>query len=104
CLPPAGAPIEFKDRAAGNLWLWDVKREGGKLVSVGSDWNLAVVTGKGRSIEEAVKEMYRSVDDFSFVGAYYRPKFDYLSLDYPTSIINRLNYGLQRGLYQLPFN
>jgi hypothetical protein len=47
--------------------------------------------------------MYRHVDDFSFVGMYYRPKFDYLSLDYPTSIINRLNYGLERGLYQLPF-
>jgi len=47
--------------------------------------------------------MYKNVEGFSFVGAYYRPKDDYVSLDYSTSIINRLNYGLERGLYRLPF-
>jgi hypothetical protein len=104
CLPPAGVPVDFKERAAPHLWLWDVKSAGGRLVSVGSDWNVGVVTGSGKAIQDAVKEMYRCVDEFSFVGAYYRPRFDYLSLDYPTSIVNRLNYGLQRGLYQLPFN
>ena len=73
-------------------------------MTVGSDWNLAVITGSGKSIDEAVGKMYRNVDGFAFVGAYYRSKDDYLSLDYPTSIINRLNYGLERGLYRLPFN
>jgi hypothetical protein len=101
--PPAGMPIDFKKNVEPNLWLWDVKRERGRLVSAGDDANLAVVTGSGPSIEAAVGQMYRAVDDFSFVGAYYRPKFDYLSMDYPTSIVNRLNYGLERGLYQLPF-
>jgi hypothetical protein len=48
--------------------------------------------------------MYKSVDGFSFAGAYYRPKSDFLSLDYPTSILNRVNYGLEKKLYQLPFN
>jgi hypothetical protein len=104
CHPPAGAPIEYKPRVAEQLWLWDVKREEGRLVSAGEDWNLGVITGTGKSIEEAVQRMYRGVDDFSFVGVYYRPKFDYVSLDYTTSIVNRLNYGLERGLYQLPFD
>lgn len=88
-----------------DLWLWDVrKNQRGKLVTVGVDWNLAVITGAGKSIDEAVGKMYRNVEGFAFVGAYYRSKHDFLSLEYPTSILNRLNYGLERGLYRLPFN
>jgi hypothetical protein len=101
--PPEAAPIEYKKRVEAGLWLWDVKQDRRRLVTAGDDGNLGVITGAGNSIEAAVGQMYRSVDDFSFVGVYYRPKFDYLSLDYPTSIVNRLNYGLERGLYQLPF-
>jgi len=101
--PPASVPIDFKPHVAGQLWLWDAKDEDGRLVSAGDDENLGVMTGTGSSIEAAVGQMYRCVDDFSFVGVYYRPKFDYLSMDYPTSIVNRVNYGLERGLYQLPF-
>ena len=78
-------------------------KRGSSSCGTPSCWQITV-TGSGKAIQDAVKEMYRCVDDFSFVGAYYRPRFDYLSLDYPTSIVNRLNYGLQRGLYQLPFN
>ena len=103
CHPPSSVPIEFKSQVAASLWLWDAKLEGGRLVGVGDDENLGVMTGAGTSIEAAVGQMYRCVDDFSFVGVYYRPKFDYLSMDYPTSIVNRVNYGLERGLYQLPF-
>lgn len=97
--------IDFREEIIKDLWLWDVqKNRRGKLVTVGSDWNLAIITGAGKSIDEAVSKMYRNVDGFAFVGAYYRSKDDYLSLDYPTSIINRLNYGLERGLYRLPFD
>lgn len=97
--------IDFREEITKDLWLWDVqKNQRGKLVTVGSDWNLAIITGSGKSIDEAVSKMYRNVDGFAFVGAYYRSKDDYLSLDYPTSIINRLNYGLERGLYRLPFD
>lgn len=97
--------IDYRSEIEKDLWLWDAKKnQRGKLVTVGYDWNLAVVTGAGKSIDEAVGKMYRNVDSFAFVGAYYRSKDDYLSLDYPSSIINRLNYGLERGLYRLPFN
>jgi len=101
----ANMTIDYRPEIEKDLWLWDVKQTSrGALVCVGSDWNLAVITGFGKSIDEAIAKLYKNVEGFSFVGAYYRPKDDYLSLDYPTSIINRLNYGLERGLYQLPFN
>jgi phosphoribosylamine-glycine ligase len=97
--------VDYRPEIEKDLWLWDVrKNQRGKLVTVGSDWNLAVITGAGKSIDEAVAKMYKNVDSFAFVGAYYRSKDDYLSLNYSTSIINRLNYGLERGLYRLPFN
>jgi uncharacterized protein YneR len=97
--------VDYRPEIEKDLWLWDVrKNQRGKFVSVGSDWNLAVITGAGKSIDEAVAKMYKNVDGFAFVGAYYRSKDDYISLDYTTSIINRLNYGLERGLYRLPFD
>ena len=99
-----GTRIDYKTDIEKNLWLWDVRREGNRLVTVGDDWNLGVVTGASDSIDGAVNSMYKSVDGFSFAGAYYRPKSDFLSLDYPTSILNRVNYGLEKKLYQLPFN
>jgi hypothetical protein len=101
---PEGVRIDYKPEIEKNLWLWDVRREANRLVTVGDDWNLAVVTGAGGSIDEAVNSMYKNVDGFSFAGAYYRPKSDFLSLDYPTSLLNRINYGLEKKLYQLPFN
>jgi len=101
----ANITIDYSPEIEKDLWLWDVrKNQRGKLVTVGSDWNLAIITGAGKSIDEAVAKMYKNVEGLAFVGAYYRSKDDYLSLDYSTSIINRLNYGLERGLYRLPFN
>ncbi len=101
----ADISIDYKKEIEKDLWLWDVKKnQRDRLVSVGTDWNLAVITGAGKSIDEAIAKTYKNIEQFSFVGAYYRSKDDYLSLDYPTSIINRLNYGLERGLYHLPFD
>lgn len=97
--------IDYRAEIERDLWLWDVrKNQRGKLVTVGYDWNLAVITGMGKSIEDAVGRMYKNVNGFAFVGVYYRSREDFLSLDYSTSIINRLNYGLERGLYRLPFD
>lgn len=101
----ADITVDYRPEIEKDLWLWDVrKNQRGKIVTVGFDWNLAVITGSGKSIDEAVGRMYRNVDGFAFVGAYYRSQDDYLSLDYSSSIINRLNYGLERGLYRLPFD
>jgi hypothetical protein len=97
--------VDYKPEIEKDLWLWDVKRNGNKkILTVGADWNLAIITGAGKSINEAVNKLYKNVDGFSFVGSYYRSEDDYISQDYPTSILNRLNYGLERGLYRLPFD
>jgi hypothetical protein len=101
----ADISVDFKQESEKGLWLWDVRKNAqGRLVSVGTDWNIAVATGSGKSINEAIGKTYKVINDFAFVGAYYRSQHDYLSLEYPTSIINRLNYGLEKGLYTLPFN
>jgi len=99
-----GLTVNYAPEVEKDVWLWDVKRKGKKIINVGYGDTLAVITGTGKSVEEAVSRMYRNLEKFAFVGAYYRPKADYLSLGYPTSILNRLNYGMERGLYQIPFN
>lgn len=96
--------VNFNQDIEKDLWLWDVKKDSqGTIVTVGYDWNLAVVTASGKSIDESTYRLYKNIEGLSFVGAYYRSKDDYVSLDYLSSILNRLNYGLERGLYKLPF-
>jgi hypothetical protein len=100
----AGGTIDYKPEFEKQIWLNDSTKKGNRMVAAGYDTKIGAVTGGGKSIEEAVNKMYEAIKGFSFVGAYYRPKADFVSLDYPSSIPNRLNYGLERGLYQLPFN
>ena len=99
-----GLTIDFAPEVEKDVWLWDARKKGKKLVNTGYGDIIAVITGSGKSVEEAVNRMYRTLGKFSFLEAYYRPKADYLSLGYSTSILNRLNYGMERGLYQIPFN
>lgn len=99
-----GLTVDFTPEVEKDIWLWDVRKKGKKFVNIGYGDTIAAITGSGKSVEEAVNRLYRNVDKFSFLEAYYRPKADYLSLGYPTSILNRLNYGMERGLYQIPFN
>lgn len=98
-----GLTIDFAPEIEKDVWLWDAKKRGKKMVNLGYGDFIAVITGSGNSVEEAVNRMYRNLEKFSFLGAYYRPRADYLSLGYATSILNRLNYGMERGLYQIPF-
>lgn len=98
-----GLTVDFAPEVEKDIWLWDVRKKGKKLVNTGYGDIIAVITGSGDSVEEAVNRMYKTLEKFSFLGAYYRPKADYVSLGYSTSILNRLNYGMERGLYQIPF-
>lgn len=100
----SGLAVSYKPEIEKDVWMWDVRKNKGRLENVGYGWSLGVITGSGRSIDEAVGKLYKNIEKFSFVGGYYRPKADYISFDYSTSILNRLNYGLDRALYQLPFN
>lgn len=99
----ADKQIMYKDELAKNIWLWDAYKDKERIKCVGFDKNLAVITAAGNSIEETVGRLYRTVEGFSFEGVYYRPQFDFVSKDYGSSILNRLNYGLQRNLYKIGF-
>lgn len=102
-LPMSGATVAYKPRAEKELWLSDLRQQRKRKVNAGYKPDLGVITGAGHSVAEAAKRAYRNVDEFSFEGAYYRPQFDFVSREYKTSILNRLDYGLQKGLYKIGF-
>jgi hypothetical protein len=70
------------------------KNKEDKMRLAGWDYHLSPITGSGYTIDQAVNNVYKNIENFSLAGVYYRPKSDYLSLDYPTSILNRLNYAM----------
>jgi hypothetical protein len=101
--PMAGGTIDYKPRIEEGLWLRDVRKQGRRTVAAGFCDTIAVLTGAGNSVGEAAKRLYKRIDEFSFEGAYYRPHFDFVSREYRSSIVNRLNYGLQRSFYKIGF-
>lgn len=99
----SGLPIQFKKGAEDELWLTDVRQTGKNVVNVGLKSTLGVATGSGHSLRDAARRAHKAIDNFSFEGVYYRPQFDLLSRKYPTSIVNRIEYGLRRGFYKIGF-
>ncbi len=101
----AGASIDFTAESAKDIWPYDIykKTKNDKIRIAGTDWHLSPITGSGGTIDEAVRHLYHNVESFALAGVYYRPKSDYLSMDYATSIMNRLRYGLQKKFYEIPF-
>lgn len=100
-----GASISFPNEVRKSVWLFDVykKTKNDKVRVVGFDWELSSITGAGRTIDEAVNNLYNNVESLSVGSVYYRPKSDYLSMDYESSIVNRLRYCAQKKLFELPF-
>jgi phosphoribosylamine-glycine ligase len=85
--------IKWKDKVNDNLFLYRIrKQEGSKdLVSVGGLDLLGVATGASDILETAVNKAYNVVDGVTFESMYYRPKFDFLSLEYKSSLLNRFS-------------
>ncbi len=101
--PLKNAAIAYKPKVDEGLWMTDVRQKRGRSVSSGYKPDLGVMTGVGHSVSEAASHAYKGVQEFSFEGAYYRPEFDYLSRAYKTSLLNRLEYGLEKSLYRIGF-
>jgi hypothetical protein len=99
-----GITINYNPKSEKQIWLYDVTMQNGKMVNAGYDIGVAAITGNNTSLDDAIDKMFNAVGDFSFLDAYYRPRADYASTDYRTSIPNRLNYSLERKLYSLPFD
>jgi hypothetical protein len=101
--PLEGALVDCLPRSEPNLWLTDIRRDRGRLVTAGSKETLGVATGRGHSVGEAARRAHRAIEELSFEGAFYRPLFDLVSQEYRTSIVSRIQYGLQRGFYKVGF-
>lgn len=96
---PEGKVIDADEDTWRDLWLFDVKKERGEIVTVGTDYQVAVVTGVGSTIQDAANHCYKYVEGVRLDDKVYRPKEDYLSTKYASSIPNRYKYGKRMGLW-----
>lgn len=72
-----------------NIWVYDMYKKEGKKYSTGYSWDLAVFTGASNDIIRATDLAYEALAGFAFEEMYYRPKFDFLSDEYDTSVVTR---------------
>ncbi|MCL5436067.1 MAG: hypothetical protein M1275_03220 [Patescibacteria group bacterium] len=94
-----GLEAEVDDNISGHVWLFDVKKEGDKIVSVGLGVDLAVITASGDTIADATERVFAYFrEGFSFKNIIYRPAHDILSYAYSGSIGNRHDYATMHGL------
>lgn len=82
-----------------NIFIYDCYKDDG-IKTVGNNFDFAVVMGSGDCIEDAVEDAYENVENITLETKYYRPEFDFMSEDYPTSIMNRYNTAIDEALIQ----
>lgn len=81
--------VSMTTKEEERTFIFETKAEGDKYVSTGGGWDLVVFVGSGDTINAAADVAYAAVEEFAFEDLYYRPKFDFLSFDYQSSIPNR---------------
>ena len=90
-------------RSVDNVFLGQVRldKEAG-LVSVGyrcyDSAPVGYAVGRGNTIQKAADSVYKTLEDVSFKGIYYRSKEDFLSFEYSSSIPVRYQFLLDKGL------
>lgn len=85
-------PIIIKEGNEKNIFIYDGFIKDDHVVTTGATWSLAVATGADDDVAKAIDLCYESMDGMAFTGGYIRPKFDFISLDYQNSILNRFNF------------
>lgn len=83
-------PFMYSKDIEPYLFLYNVKKVGDDVVSVGDYDFVAAVTGASDTVAGAVSKAYDLIDSTYFEKIYFRPKSDFLATDYKTSIPNRL--------------
>lgn len=73
------------------LWMFDVHKPKDQVMSVGYCWDLLVATGAADDLDEALDQCYARLKEVAFTGGGYRPHQDFVSEEYPTSMISRFN-------------
>ncbi|MCX6822327.1 MAG: hypothetical protein NTW30_06140 [Candidatus Aenigmarchaeota archaeon] len=91
--------MNWMQSADKNVFPYEMMMEDGKVTNIGASPDMVVFAGSGNEIEDALDEVYETIENFSFEDMYTRPRFDFTSYDYPSSIMNRFMYGLDRSLY-----
>jgi len=86
---PDDIDVDWSDSAEDNLFWYLIKQKGDDIVTAGGPDHLCVATGASDVLSTAVALAYQAVDAVNFEKLYYRPKFDFLSMDYDSSILNR---------------
>ncbi len=85
-----GIPMMWDEEYNRDTWVYELKKdEEGDYCCTGSEWDLVVFTGAGETVESAVQKVYDARKSFSFDDMAVRPKFDFMSKDYLSSIPNR---------------
>lgn len=82
--------VLWDEKVNDSLFLYRIKKSGDNVVVVGGLDFFGAMTGVGKTAVEAADNVYKNIDLISFERLYYRPKFDFLSTDYQTSLMNRL--------------
>lgn len=91
--------IECTGKAEQDTFLYEVKKnKEGKYVSTNCGFDFAVVTSASDDKHECIEECYEKLDTVLFEGKYFRPKFDFCSYEYHTSIMRRYDYAIMSGL------
>lgn len=93
-----GIPVFVGEEAENETYLYDVKKEKDKIVTVGYQQDLGVVSVAGNSLIEMVEECYTKISKIGFKDVLYRPKDDFLSSSYTSSIFNRLQWAIDKEL------
>lgn len=91
--------INWMESADKNVFPYEMKIEEEKVTNCGASTDLVVFAAASNEYNDAIEEVYEAIDNFSFDELYFRPKFDFTSYSYPTSIENRMQYGISRELF-----
>jgi phosphoribosylamine-glycine ligase len=94
--------INFSEEEKSKIYLSRVKKKGGKIVTNPFKESIyGYVSGYGDTMEEAVDEVYETIEyKILFKDMLFRPKFDFLSKDYHSSISNRYKFMISKRLIE----
>lgn len=100
----AGCAMDWLDEISDQLFLYCIQKKEVKGVKEAMfctnpyEKELGTCTGAGNTPEEAITLAYKCAEGVATTGLYYRPRFDFESRAYFTSIYNRLDFLKNSGL------
>jgi len=78
-----------------DIWPWDVYAKNGKILNVGYDRNLAVITAKTNNWKDGfrkIDEFLSKGEEFLFPSMYFKRYWDLIQSDYPNNFVERMQF------------